>query len=118
MSVLPEHEPPPADWQAYDVLLSHNSRDKLAVQRIYTHLRSLGLRPWLHEQALQDEWHGAMQAAIDEVAACVVCIGPNGWGRWQFREAQLADSRHIEDPAFRLIPVLLPDLEDESLRAL
>jgi WD40 repeat protein/energy-coupling factor transporter ATP-binding protein EcfA2 len=106
------------DWRAYDVFLSHNSRDKPAVARIDTHLRSLGLRPWLDDRALQDEWHGAMQAAIDEVAACVVCIGPNGWGRWQFREAQLADSRHIEDPAFRLIPVLLPGLEDESLRAL
>ena len=119
MSVAPDHDASPTvDWRAYDVFLSHNSRDKPAVERIDTHLRSLGLRPWLDDRALEDEWHNSMQAAIDTVAACIVFIGPHGWGKWQFREAQLADSRHVEDAAFRVIPVLLPGLTDEALRDL
>ena len=68
----------PTGATAYDGFLSHNTRDKPAVQRIDTHLRASGLRMWLDDRELGDEWHGPMQAAIDEVPACIIFLGPNG----------------------------------------
>ena len=108
----------PTGATAYDGFLSHNTRDKPAVQRIDTHLRASGLRMWLDDRELGDEWHGPMQAAIDEVPACIIFLGPNGWGKWQHREAQLADARHVDDHQFRVIPVLLPGIGDEFLGSL
>ncbi len=102
----------------YEAFLSHNTRDKPAVERIDTHLRALGLRTWLDVRELGDEWHGPMQDAIDQVSACVIFLGPNGWGKWQHREAQLADARHVDDHQFRVVPVLLPGITEEFLQSL
>jgi len=108
----------PTGVGSHDGFLSHNTRDKPAVQRIDTHLRASGLHMWLDDRELGDEWHGPMQAAIDEVPACVIFLGPNGWGKWQHREAQLADARHVDDHQFRVIPLLLPGTTDEFLESL
>ena len=63
--------------------------------------------------------HRWCEKAIDTARVVAVFIGPNGMGRWQDMEYQAALQRSVEQrdakgsPVVRLIPVLLPGLEQE-----
>ncbi len=99
----------------YDVFLSHNSKDKPAVERIAVKLRQAGIEPWL------DSWHltpgGRWQeeiaeAVLEKTATCAVFIGPHGIGNWSREELELAKDRSAKDRAYRLFLVLLPGLPE------
>lgn len=104
----------PATDPHYDVFLSHNSKDKPAVERIANKLRELGFEPWL------DKWHLAagqsFQAGIESGLrasnACAVFFGPHGPGAWQKAELEVAQDRAVKDPDFRLFLVLLPGVPE------
>jgi hypothetical protein len=49
--VMPEGTTGEPTDDGFDVFLSHNSRDKPAVERIAVKLQRAGLQPWL------DRWH-------------------------------------------------------------
>ncbi|HEX6255808.1 MAG TPA: TIR domain-containing protein [Euzebyales bacterium] len=102
----------PAD--AFDVFLSHNSRDKAAVERVARRLREMGLRPWLDvwELAPGSPWQTALEDGLLRSAACAMFIGPNGIGDWAREELHVALDRAAKESGFRLVPVLLPGLPD------
>ena len=103
-----------SDTDRYDVFLSHNSQDKPAVEVLARRLeKEAGIKPYL------DKWHAipgkpwieALGEAILNAKTCAVFIGPGGLGTWEHEETQLAIDRRVNDPSFRVIPVLLPGTE-------
>ncbi len=98
----------------YDVFLSHNSKDKPAVERIGDKLRQLGIEPWL------DKWHLAagksfqdgIEAGLRAAGTCAVFYGPHGPGAWQKAELEVAQDRAVKDPDSRLFLVLLPGVPE------
>ena len=79
----------------FDVFLSHNGRDKPAVEHIAERLRRAGMTPWLDKWELtpggrwQDELHEGLQAC----RAFAYFLGPNGEGDWAREELDAARSR-------------------------
>ena len=97
----------------FDVFLSHNSRDKPAVEEIAARLRARGLRVWLDKDELQPglPWQEGLEAGIRASRSGAVFIGRDGMGAWQTPEmrAFLVRARQQELP---VIPVLLPGCPD------
>jgi hypothetical protein len=98
----------------FAVFLSHNSRDKPAVESLAEKLRQVGLEPWLDRWYLTggDVWQDDLAAALRASSTCAVFVGPNGFGDWAREELLVAQDRAAKDRTFRLIPVLLPGLAD------
>lgn len=93
----------------FDVFLSHNSRDKPAVEEIATLLRDRGLRVWLDKDQLRPglPWQEGLEEGVRTSRSVAVFVGEDGMGAWQQPEmrAFLARARREEIP---VIPVLLP----------
>src|SRR4030095_3925708 len=53
-------------------------------------------------------WPRALEELLDACHPIGIFLGPHGMGRWQQREKDLALDRQTRDPAFPVIPVLLP----------
>ena len=99
---------------AFDVFLSHNSKDKLTVRRLGKALKKRGLSVWLDEWELQPglTWMDALEEIIASCRSAIVCVGENGVGPWEVPEMQallrrFVDEKKTGDPA-PVIPVLLP----------
>src|SRR5829696_7175451 len=94
---------------AFDVFLSHNSKDKPAIRKIAQALRDRGLRPWLDEWELipGHPWQEALEEIIQTAQSAAILVGRDGLGSWEDREmrACLEDFVQRELP---VIPVLLP----------
>ncbi len=98
----------------FDIFLSHNSADKPAVESIAHKLKSAGLEPWL------DKWYlvpgktfqTGLADALRNSAACAVFIGPKGVGDWSREEVLVAQDRAAKEAGYRLIPILLPGVDD------
>lgn len=99
---------------AFDVFLSHNSRDKPVVEAIAARLRAAGLAPWLDKWHLTQggRWQDELAAGLAAARACAVFLGPHGLGDWAREEAGLALDRAAKDRSFRLFLVLLPGLPE------
>ena len=98
----------------YDVFLSHNSKDKAAVEEIARRLKSVGIRPWL------DKWDlvpgetvmEALEKAIKTIKCGVLFFGPADVGRWHIMEIR----SYVESKAgkeARFISVIPPGVEDK-----
>ena len=98
----------------FDVFLSHNSRDKPAVERIAQRLRSMGIEPWLDIWCLSPggNWQDELGVGLRACAACAVFVGPHGLGDWVREELQVALDRAAKDRGFRVFLVLLPLIEE------
>jgi len=100
--------------EVFDIFLSHNSADKPAVENIAHKLKSAGLEPWL------DKWYlvpgktfqTGLADALRNSAACAVFIGPKGVGDWSREEVLVAQDRAAKEAGYRLIPILLPGVDD------
>jgi WD40 repeat protein len=103
----------------YDVFLCHNSQDKPAVREINEVLRQeFDLQTFLDESTLVggQEWAAAIANALAGSACCAVVLGERGWGEYQkTSEALPAVVRQRTDPAFRLVPVLLPGVSEAAM---
>ena len=100
-----------SDDQPYDVFLSHNGRDKEAVEYLARRLaREAGLKPWLDKWELVpgEAWQEALEAGLEASRTCAVFLGPEGVGPWQNEEMRAALSDRVNRKGFRVIPVLLP----------
>ncbi len=94
----------------YDVFLSHNSREKAAVLWLDKKLRDNGLRVFLDDRGLVAgaSLPAEIPAALSGSLACAVLLGPSGLSNYQKFEIDVAVQRAIEDPAYRIIVVMLP----------
>jgi hypothetical protein len=93
----------------FDVFLSHNSRDKPAVQKLKQSLQAHGLRPWLDADELVpgENWQPGLIEGIMNSASMAVCIGSAGVGPWEDEEMQGALTLAVSEKR-RVIPVVLP----------
>jgi hypothetical protein len=76
----------------FDIFLSHNSRDKSAVERIATKLKQARLEPWLDKWCLTPggKWQEELATGLRASSTCGFFIGPNGVGDWASEELQVA----------------------------
>jgi formylglycine-generating enzyme required for sulfatase activity len=98
----------------YDVFLSYNNKEKLAVREIGLALEARGLRVWLDEWELIPglPWHETLQKVIQTVNAAAVLIGRDGLGPWEGLEVPELVSQFIKR-RLPVIPVLLPGVPRE-----
>ena len=104
----------PAVVAAFDIFLSHNSRDKAPVERIAERLKRAGIEPWLDKWSLTPggDWQRELGDGLEASRACAVFIGPHDAGAWEIQEAGLAVDRAAKDHGFRVFPVLLPGVPE------
>jgi hypothetical protein len=95
--------------EAFDVFLSHNSKDDDVVRELGSALRARQLRVWLDEWELVPgrPWQEAVEQAIATTRSAAVLVGVAGLGPWEVSEMraclELCVERHMP-----VIPVLLP----------
>jgi tetratricopeptide (TPR) repeat protein len=99
----------------YDVFLSHNSKDKPAVETIANLLgQNYSLRCWLDKWNLVpgEPWQEALEDALDECETVAVFVGPNTISPWENEEMRSALETRVHEKTRRVIPVLLPGAPD------
>jgi hypothetical protein len=92
----------------FDVFLSHNTRDKAGVRKLFAVLEERGLRPWLAEKHLVPgrDWQKVVEELIATVPAAAVLIGSDGIGPWEKMEMRAALAEYVRRE-LPVIPVLL-----------
>ena len=95
----------------YDVFVSYSRADARHAADIDSVLRSKGLRPFFDRRSLAPglPWLRALEQAIAGAKAAIVLIGPRGLGNTQQYELDLSLIRQTHDPAFPVVPVILPE---------
>src|SRR5438309_4930096 len=98
----------------FDVFLSHNSRDKPAVEHLAERLQRAGLVPWLDKWCLTPggQWQEELSAGLRACIACAFFVGPHGLGDWAREELAVALDRAAKDRTFRLFLVFLPGMPE------
>jgi tetratricopeptide (TPR) repeat protein len=99
----------------FDVFLSHNSKDKPAVEQIARALRDKHeLKCWLDKWNLVpgETWEESIEDALDDCQTYAVFLGPSGIGPWENEEFRSALDIRVRDKKRRVIPVLLPNAPD------
>jgi hypothetical protein len=96
----------------FDVFLSHNSKDKAAVEKIAKQLKAVGLRPWLDKWNLAggDTIEDALEQAIKSIPCAALCFGPADTGSWHIMEIRGYVAEWAKKKA-RMIPVILPGVD-------
>src|ERR1700722_12753105 len=96
--------------QAFDVFLSHNSKDKPAVHELKKLLIMNGLSVWLDEDELRPgiPWQKLLEEGIRTSKSVIVLIGKDGIGPWEDEEMQGTLRLAVKDSR-PIIPVILPD---------
>ena len=98
-----------------DVFISYNRRDTRHAAALNTWLGSQRITTFFDQLDLGGGklWLPDLERRIEHDAQAVaVVVGPAGLGNTQQYEYQLALTRQAVDPAFPVIPVILPDTPD------
>lgn len=98
----------------YDVFLSHNSKDKDAVEEIAHRLLRVGIRPWLDKWDLApgDAVSDKLEWAIKIIPCAALFFGPADVGKWHIMEIRAYLERWASGDA-RMVPVILPNAPQE-----
>jgi hypothetical protein len=96
--------------ETYDVFVSYSRADGRHASEIDSVLRTNHLKSFFDRRNLDAglPWVRALEKAIGAAKAAIVLIGPGGFGNTQQYERELAIIRQTRQPAFRVIPVILP----------
>jgi WD40 repeat protein len=96
--------------EIYDAFISYSRADSRHAAEIDSILRDKSLKPFFDRRNLDPglPWLRALEKAIGSSKTAIVLIGPNGFGNTQQYERELAIIRQTREPAFRVIPVILP----------
>jgi len=97
----------------HDVFLSHNSRDKHAVENLAHRLLDAGIKPWFDKWDLVAgrAWLPDIELALQECPIILACIGPSGFGRVQQPEIEVALNQVFMNTQRSVIPVILPEVD-------
>jgi hypothetical protein len=107
----------------YDVFLSHNSRDKPAIEWLAAKLEDqAGIKVFLDKWNLVpgDSWQEDLENALQASQAVAVFLGPTGISGWHNEELRSALTTRVSGRGRRVIPVLLPGTtmpEDDQIPA-
>lgn len=95
--------------QAFDVFLSHNSKDKPGVRALAALLTERGISVWIDEEQLIPgrPWQPLLEKGIKESATGAVLVGADGVGPWENEEMQGLLQFVVQEKK-PVIPVLLP----------
>ena len=76
----------------FDVFLSHNNKDKVAVERLAQRLREADINPFLDKWHLipGEPWQEALEEALDASSTVAIFIGPSGISPWHNEEMRAA----------------------------
>jgi hypothetical protein len=96
--------------EVYDVFVSYSRADWRHAAELDSALRVRGLNPFFDRRNLPPglPWVRALEQALSACKAAIVLIGPRGFGNTQQYERELAFLRQTHDPAFQVVPVILP----------
>ncbi len=99
------------------LFISHAGEDSSQAKELARRLRRIGLRPWLDLDELRpgDRWMEALEEALRKADAFTIYVGRSGVQRWMDSELRVALNRNVQDPSFRIIPLLGPGAEPKSL---
>ncbi len=100
----------------FDVFLSHNGKDKPAVEILAHKLEAKGFKVWLDKWNLipGNPWEEEIEEALDQCQTFAVFVGPSGIGPWENEEMRSALEDRVQDRNRRVIPVLLPGAPDNK----
>lgn len=101
---------------AFDVFLSHNSKDKPAVRELRDQLALRGLSVWYDEDELRPgiPWQQLLEEGIHASRSVAVVVGSDGVGPWEDEEMRAALTLAVKDKR-AVIPVLLPSAQRPAL---
>jgi len=105
----------------YDTFFSYHADDRPLVESLAEQLRAEGITVWLDTSDLAGGtlWQSELEKALERSSSCCVFVGKSGLGLWQTEETRVAIDRRVHEPdAFRVIPVILPGVDRQSLRKL
>ncbi|HRW82302.1 MAG TPA: toll/interleukin-1 receptor domain-containing protein, partial [Methanothrix sp.] len=103
----------PANF-AYDVFLSHNSRDKPQVSKLAERLKAAGLRVWFDDWVIKpgDDIYLAIERGLEAARVQVLCLTPAALGsEWVTLERSTVLFRDPSNSGRRFVPLLLADCE-------
>jgi TPR repeat protein/energy-coupling factor transporter ATP-binding protein EcfA2 len=97
--------------ETYDVFVSYSRADGRHAAEIDSALRGNGLSSFFDRRNLAPglPWVRALEQVVGAAKAVIVLIGPRGLGNTQQYERELAIVRQTQDPAFPVVPVILPE---------
>jgi TIR domain len=97
--------------ETYDVFVSYSRADRRHAADIDSVLRDKGLKTFFDRRNLAAglPWVRALEQAMGAARSAIVLIGPHGLGNTQQYERDLALIRQTHDPAFPVVPVILPE---------
>ena len=100
----------------FDVFLSHNGKDKPAVEILAHKLKAKGFTVWLDKWNLipGEPWQEGLEEALNDCQTYTVFVGPSGIGPWENEEMRVAIEERVKDKKRRVIPVLLPGAPDNT----
>ncbi len=107
-----------AQPEKFDVFLSHNSKDKPAVEEIARRLiKEYGLKCWFDKWNLTPgkRWQDEIEVGLENSQSVTVFLGEAGMGKWENAEMRVALDACINDGTRSIIPVLLPGAPVEKL---
>jgi WD40 repeat protein len=99
---------------AYDVFLSHNSRDKPRVRKLAERLKSAGLRVWFDDWIIKpgDDIYLAIEHGLEAARVQVLCLSPEALGsEWVTLERSTVLFRDPGNKDRRFVPLLLADCD-------
>ncbi len=93
--------------------------DKVAVHDLADRLHHVGVDVELLPAPSSDQpWDPALANALDGSRSCVLLLGAADQGPWERAEMRSVLERRTHDPAFRIVPVMLPGAHLPDLRGL
>ena len=104
--------PDDASRFAFDVFLSHSSRDKPTVRDLAQRLRADGLRVWLDEDEIRpgDSIPSKIEEGLEQSRVLVLCLSRHAYGSdWATLESQTFRFRDPLNRERRFIPLRLDD---------
>jgi SAM-dependent methyltransferase len=107
----------PLPTPSFDAFISYSHTDLGAVSQIANRLKDAGLSLFFDRDTILagDRFQQKLEAGLQSSRSCVVFIGPTAAMPWQASELEAAIRQAIQNPLFRVIPVLLPGSTRKSL---
>jgi hypothetical protein len=102
----------------FDVFISHSHVDRVWVEQLARRLEDdEGFRVWLDRWVLVpgEQYVREMSRGLEQAQCCAVCIGaatPEGWFRLEIEKAL---NRQAQDQSFRVLAVVLPDADPDTV---
>jgi hypothetical protein len=108
-------DPPNA---GYHVFLSYSGEERAVVEEIGTELKGLGLKVWFDRWVLPpgEPWQRHLLEGVEQSAATLLFVGPNGLGRWQEEELGAAINKRVAEGNHRIVPAILPGVSPDQIK--